>query len=108
VTNDGFETEDIDVLKTYQNKTEYTEYGAIDLSAYANRYSVYWYRYNQGYRLNYISILSEVEWNENKTEHESYSEYVNYCEKNNKEYRFANFLGNDWERVLIDSNENRL
>ncbi len=102
---DEEELEDVAVLKTYKNKSEYVEYGNIDLSQYANKYSVYWYRYKEGYKLNYIAPITMDEWKELQTkEHDTYEEYLEYCFANNKEYQFANFLGTNWERILVDSN----
>lgn len=71
--------EDIEILKTYKDKTEYIEYGATDFSDCANKYSIYWYRYHKG-----------------------------YVEQDEHEAKYANFLGDDWERVQVDSNNNTL
>ena len=94
---------DINLLKSYKNKSEYVEYGATDLSDYDNKYSIYWYRYKEGYKLDLITPMSQKEWNNNKTEHKTYKEYQDYCNNNNEEYKYANFLGPGWERVHYSS-----
>ena len=100
-------TGDLAILKSYQTKTDYAPYVKEDFSEYANRYCIYWYRYNEGYKLEYIPPMSESEWNNNKTEHSDYQAYLDYCENNNIEYKYRNFLGDNWERLTIayDLNE---
>lgn len=100
-------TGDLAILKSYQTKIDYTPYVKEDFSEYANRYCIYWYRYNEGYKLEYIPPMSENEWNTNPTEHSDYQTYLKYCENNNNEYKYGNFLGDNWERLTIayDLNE---
>lgn len=97
---------DIAWLKTYKTKIKnsYIPYAETDLSNYDNKYCIYWYRYNEFYDLKFITPLTEEEWNNSETSHADYADYLKECENNNREYQFANFLGNNWERVLIDSN----
>lgn len=100
-------TGDLAILKNYQTKIDYAPYVKEDFSEYANRYCIYWYRYNEGYKLEYIPPMSEGEWNNNKTEHSNYQAYLDYCENNNIEYKYRNFLGDNWERLTVayDLNE---
>ena len=37
-------------LLTYDTKTDFKTYTEQDLSAYANKYCIYWYRYEKDYR----------------------------------------------------------
>jgi hypothetical protein len=76
---------------------------------FANRYCIYWYRYNKKYNLEYMIPLEESTWNELSAEekkHSTYAEFIAACEKNNDEYQFGQFLGQNWERVQIDSSAN--
>lgn len=73
-TNKTDNNEDVISLKNYKNKTSFVEYASADLSAYANKYAIYWYRYNEGY----------------------------IPDMDSDEYKFAHFLGANWERVAVD------
>lgn len=93
-------------LKAYNSKTDYREYASdINFDNYANRYCIYWYRYNKNYVLRHISPISLEEWEKmvNK-EHSTYSEYLAACEAMNKEYKYANFAGYNWERITEFNN----
>lgn len=93
-------------LKAYNTKTDYREYASdINFDNYANRYCIYWYRYNKNYVLRHISPISSDEWGKmvNK-EHSTYSEYLAACEAMNKEYKYANFAGYNWERITEFNN----
>lgn len=41
---------DFTLLQTYQTKTNFKAYQEQDLSAYHNKYCIYWYRYEKGYK----------------------------------------------------------
>ncbi len=41
---------DFTLLQTYQTKTNFKTYQEQDLSAYHNKYCIYWYRYEKGYK----------------------------------------------------------
>lgn len=95
---------------TANPKHDYTAYVKSDFADRANKYCIYWYRYKEGYALSYITPVDEESWNAEPTEHADYAAYKAYCDKNNREYQFANFLGPNWERlekkydVAIDEN----
>ncbi len=91
-------TSDVAHLKSYKNKTDYIPYAETDLSDYDNKYCIYWYRYNQKYNLDYI-VPREQGDNESNSD---YNNYLTECEINNREYKFAQFLGKYWERVQVD------
>ncbi len=80
----------IETLSYYKDRNEYTPYKKDDFSAYANQYCVYWYRYNEGYKLEYIPEEAKPA---DMTEEER--------EWNNKEYKYAHFLGDNWERLTV-------
>lgn len=69
-------------LKNYQNKSasSFVPYAEKDLSDYHNRYCIYWYRYNEKYIPDYES----------------------------DEYKYGMFLGDKWERVQVDLNNNQI
>ena len=80
-----------------------------DLSEFNNKYCIYWYRYNEGYKMQYIIPVSEEEWNtlaDDKKQYSTYNEYLNACENNNIEYQFGQFFDSNWERVRVDKNNN--
>ena len=78
---------------------------------FANRYCIYWYRYNEKYNLEYIVPLTQTEWNNlpaDQKKDANYSAYVTACNKNNDEYQFGRFLGANWERIQVDSSANSI
>ena len=67
-----------DRLKNYHNDDyKFYEYQQKDFSAYANKYCVYWYRYEQGYKLEYQK------------------------DANNDEFNFGKFMTDGWRRMDI-------
>lgn len=67
-----------DRLKNYHNNDyKFYEYQQKDFSAYANKYCVYWYRYEQGYKLEYQK------------------------DANNDEFNFGKFMTDGWRRMDI-------
>ena len=99
----GFNTR-TDEFPSYVKDEEY-------FATFANRYCIYWYRYNEKYDLQYIIPLTSEEWNalsDEQKKHSSYAEYVAACNKNNDEYQFGQFLGKNWERVQVDSSANSI
>lgn len=106
----GVEKTDSEWLRGFNSRTDgFPSYvkDEKEFEKYANRYCIYWYRYNEKHNLQYIVILSEEEWNVlEEKEHSSYIDYKAACEKNNDEYEFGQFLGNNWERVQVDSSAN--
>ena len=79
-----FTEADEDTLFTYvdKSKSDFPSYIKKEFPEYANRYCIYWYRYNEGYNLEYVDG------------------------GDNKEYQFGQFLGPNWERVTVDKNQN--
>ena len=58
-------------------KDQFIEYKTKDFSAYANKYCVYWYRYEKGYKLEYQKDATD----------------------NNKEFNFGKFMTDGWRRL---------
>jgi hypothetical protein len=54
---------------------KFHEHMIRDFSGYANKYCIYWYRYEKGYKLTYQK------------------------DANNDEYNFGNFVGDGWHRL---------
>ena len=108
----GQEKEDYVWLQGFNTRTdEFPSYVKDEeyFATFANKYCIYWYRYNEKYNLQYIIPLTNEEWNALSNEqkkHSSYDEYVTACNKNNDEYQFGQFLGKNWERVQVDSSAN--
>ena len=72
-------------LKAYKNSSYvFTEYKQKDFSAYANKYCVYWYRYERGYKLEYKK------------------------DANNDEYNFGKFMTDGWRKVSIIQDDNKI
>ena len=97
-------------LSKYQNWTmgHYEPYAEKDLSHYDNKYCIYWYRYNPKFKLEYTEPLSESEFNSNTTLKNQYNDYQHYTLSINKEYKFGQFLGPNWERVQVDKDNNHI
>ena len=107
------EIDDFTWLIGYKDKTkdDMPSYVKDDLSEFSNKYCIYWYRYNEGYKMQYIIPMGEEEWNalsDDKKQYSTYSEYLNACENNNIEYQFGQFLDSNWERVRVDKNNNSI
>lgn len=105
------EIDDFTWLISYKDKTKdnMPSYIKDDLSEFNNKYCIYWYRYNEGYKMQYIVPVSEEEWNalsDDKKQYSTYNEYLNACENNNIEYQFGQFFDSNWERVRVDKNNN--
>jgi hypothetical protein len=81
------------------DQTHYEPYAEKDLSAYHNKYCIYWYRYNPKYNLEYIEPITEEEYNNNADLKTQYESYYDYTLNLNREYTFGQFLGPNWERV---------
>ena len=65
-------------LIAYHNVNyKFYEYKIKDFSSYAEKYCIYWYQYEKGYKLEYQK------------------------DANNDEYNFGNFVGNGWRRVYV-------
>ena len=63
-------------LTAYKNNSyEFISYKQVDFSAYANKYCLYWYRYEPGYKLEYKK------------------------DANNDEYNFGKFMSDGWRRM---------
>lgn len=60
-----------------KKKDQFIEYKTKDFSAYANKYCVYWYRYEKGYKLEYQKDATD----------------------NNKEFNFGKFMTDGWRRL---------
>lgn len=84
----GETKEDIVWLASYETKTaeDLPSYTKKDLSAYEKKYCIYWYRYNEGYSLEYDTTEGA----------------------NNDEYLFGRFLGDNWERIQVDKDGNAI
>ena len=108
----GQTKEDYDWLRGFNSRNdEFISYIKDEeyFADFANRYCIYWYRYNKKYNLEYMIPLEESAWNELSAEekkHSTYAEFIAACEKNNDEYQFGQFLGQNWERVQVDSSAN--
>ena len=108
----GQTKEDYDWLRGFNSRNdEFISYIKDEeyFADFANRYCIYWYRYNEKYNLEYMIPLEESAWNELSAEekkHSTYAEFIAACEKNNDEYQFGQFLGQNWERVQVDSSAN--
>ena len=103
--------DDFTWLIGYKDKTkdDMPSYVKDDLSEFNNKYCIYWYRYNEGYKMQYIVPISEEEWNvlsDDKKQYSTYDEYLNACKNNNIEYQFGQFFDSNWERVRVDKNNN--
>lgn len=103
--------DDFTWLIGYKDKTkdDMPSYVKDDLSEFNNKYCIYWYRYNEGYKMQYIVPMSEEEWNalsDDKKQYSTYDEYLNACKNNNIEYQFGQFFDSNWERVRVDKNNN--
>ena len=55
---------------------KFYKYKVTDFSPYHNKYCLYWYRYERGYKLDYIT--------------------------QNREYSYGNFVGDGWRRLTIE------
>ena len=65
-------------LIAYHNANyKFYEYKIKDFSSYAEKYCIYWYQYEKGYKLEYQK------------------------DANNDEYNFGNFVGDGWRRVYV-------
>lgn len=98
------ESNEADLLHGYETKSDYEEYdkGEEYWEQYANRYCVYWYRYNPSYLSTHTIPIEEEEWNSlatKPTSHDTYAAYEAYIEQNNIEHKYADFLGSYWERI---------
>lgn len=73
-------------LQAYKSGTYiFYEYKQKDFSSYANKYCIYWYRYNKDYKLEYVSGAD------------------------NTEYTYGKFLSDGWQRMdIADQNGNIL
>lgn len=73
-------------LIAYKNLNyKFYEYKVVDFSSYANKYCIYWYRYEPGYKLEYKK------------------------DSNNDEYHYGNFVGDGWHRLnIVDKNNQPL
>ena len=66
------------MLIAYKNDAyQFNEYTRKDFSDYANKYCIYWYRYERGYKLTYDSTEGA----------------------NNDEYNFGQFVTDNWRRL---------
>lgn len=97
-------SEDTILLHSYENKTEYKKYdqGEEYWKQFANRYCVYWYRYNPHYLSTHTVPISEDEWEAlatKPTSHDTYEAYESYIEQQNIEHKYGDFLGSYWERI---------
>ena len=65
-------------LIAYHNVNyKFYEYKIKDFSSYAEKYCIYWYQYERGYKLEYQK------------------------DANNDEYNFGNFVGDGWRRIYV-------
>lgn len=69
-------------LISYENQTEFIEYIRKDFSEYNNKYCIYWYRYERGYKLEYDATEGA----------------------NNDEYEFGRFMTDNWRRLTVEDN----
>ena len=70
-------------LIAYHNVNyKFYEYKIKDFSSYAEKYCIYWYQYEKGYKLEYQK------------------------DANNDEYNFGNFVGDGWRRVYVIDERN--
>ena len=97
-------SEDATLLHSYENKTEYKKYdqGEEYWKQFANRYCVYWYRYNPHYLSTHTVPISKDEWEvlaTKPTSHDTYEAYESYIEQQNIEHKYGDFLGSYWERI---------
>ena len=67
-------------LISYENQTEFVEYIRKDFSEYNNKYCIYWYRYERGYKLEYDATEGA----------------------NNDEYEFGRFMTDNWRRLTVE------
>ena len=108
----GSKKEDYVWLQGYNSRTDdFPSYVKDEeyFAEFANKYCIYWYRYNEKYNLEYIVPLTQTEWNNlpaDQKKDANYNAYVTACNKNNDEYQFGRFLGANWERVQVDSSAN--
>lgn len=95
---------DATLLHGYENKTDYVKYDKDEeyWEQFANRYCVYWYRYNPHYLSTHIVPISKDEWDAlavKPTSHDTYEAYESYIEQQNIEHKYGDFLGSYWERI---------
>lgn len=67
-------------LISYENQTEFIEYVRKDFSEYNNKYCIYWYKYERGYKLEYDATEGA----------------------NNDEYEFGRFMTDNWRRLTVE------
>ena len=104
------EPNEAELLHGYKTKNNYVEYdkGEEYWKQFANRYCVYWYRYNPHYLSTHTVPISQDEWNTlatKPTSHDTYETYVSYVEQQNLEHKYGDFLGNYWERIRQNNTE---
>ena len=68
------------LIKYSNNNYVFYEYKVTDFSNYTNKYCIYWYRYERGYKLEYQK------------------------DADNDEYNFGNFVENGWRRLTKYNN----
>jgi hypothetical protein len=78
---DSFFTEDFTILQGYKDKTNFTPYKEPDLSSYDNKYCIYWYRYEKGYKTPASEQLLPEEWRRLNI-HDAYRQVKNLTEEN--------------------------
>lgn len=69
-------------LISYENQIEFIEYVRKDFSEYNNKYCIYWYKYERGYKLKYDTTEGA----------------------NNDEYKFGRFMTDNWRRLTVADN----
>ena len=67
-------------LISYKNQNKFIEYVRKDFSEYNNKYCIYWYRYERGYKLEYDAAEGA----------------------NNDEYEFGRFMTDNWRRLTVE------
>lgn len=72
------------LLAYHDDKYKFYDYKQKDFSAYANKYCIYWYRYERNYKLEYVK------------------------DGNNDEYNFGKFLTDGWRRIDITDDKDNI
>ena len=77
-----------DLMKEYYNRAEYVEYVPDDFSDCANRYSIYWYRYEPGY-VDLSDRFKQTDWRRLTTKFDFGLAKANDEDANEEVYNFG-------------------